>query len=232
MQKTNAKAVKVIPENTKKNAQESAGTLTVYSMGGHKKEDIKSVFDGSPKSAVVAQAITMYLANRRTGLAATKTRGEVSGGGKKPWKQKGTGRARVGSSRNPLWRHGGVVFGPHQRNYHYALPAKIRNAALLSALLEKSANGDIMVVDALTIAHPKSKEIQALLDNLKINESVAIVMNTPDKNIQLASRNLPWVGIAFAKHINALDVLAVKKLVIVQDALTALETRLAGLVKK
>ncbi|OGX00429.1 MAG: 50S ribosomal protein L4 [Omnitrophica WOR_2 bacterium GWA2_44_7] len=112
------------------------------------------------------------------------------------------------------------------------MPSKIRNAALLSALHEKSAGGDIMVVDSLTIAHPKSKEIQALLDNLKIQESVVIVMDAQDNNIQLASRNLPWGKIAFAKQINAMDILGAKKLVIARDALTALETRLAGLVKK
>lgn len=202
--------------------------LSVYDIQGKKTEEIDSIFDGKVNPAVISQVVTMSLANRRAGLAATKTRGEVSGGGKKPWKQKGTGRARAGSSRSPLWRHGGVVFGPHPRNFHYALPSKIRNAALLSALNEKILKDDIMVLEAIKISQPKSKEIQTLLNNLKVKESATIVMQQSEKDIQKAVRNFPHVRTALAKDLNALEVLETKKILISKDALKVLQERLGG----
>lgn len=203
--------------------------LPVYNMQGVKIEEITSIFNGKVNPAVLSQAITMYLANQRLGLASTKTRGEVSGGGKKPWRQKGTGRARAGSIRSPLWRHGGIVFGPHPRDFHYQLPAKIRNLALLSALNEKSAQESILVLDKIEIASPKSKEIEKFLDNLKVKEKAVLVFTHYERNIQLASRNMPWVSLALAKEINAHDALKAKKIIFVKDALLALNERLAGI---
>ena len=201
--------------------------LNVYDMQGEKSGELESIFSGSVKPAVISQVVTMLLANKRSGLAATKTRGEVSGGGKKPWKQKGTGRARAGSTRSPLWRHGGTVFGPHPRSFHYALPAKIRNKALSAALNEKNANNGIMVLDALKISQPKSREIKKLLDALKVKEPATIVMRARENDIQRASRNLPFLSVVLAKDLNALDVLKAGKIIFTQDALKIIEQRLA-----
>lgn len=229
MQKTKPKIKKATPNSAMKDAKENklkSGALAVYDMQGNKSGEVPCAFGGSVNTAVLSQAVAMYLANKRCGLAATKTRGEVSGGGKKPWKQKGTGRARAGSSRSPLWRHGGVVFGPHPRNFHYALPPKIRNAALLSALNEKILKDDIMVLEAIKISQPKSKEIQTLLNNLKVKESATIVMQQIEKDIQKAVRNFPHVRTALAKNLNALEVLETKKILISKDALKVLQERL------
>ncbi len=212
---------KIKTENiTKKN------TLSVYDMQGGKIEEVTAFFNGAIDKPVIAQVVQMYLANKRTGLAATKTRGEVSGGGKKPWKQKGTGRARAGSIRSPLWRHGGVVFGPHPRDFHYLLPAKIRNRALFAALNEKHSNDCIMVVGALKLSQPKSKEIKKMLDALKVSGKAMLVMNTQENDIQRAARNLPYLSLSLAKDLNALDVLSAKKVIFTKDALKTIEQRL------
>ena len=137
-------------------------TLPVYNTEGKEIDTVKldsSVFDGDVNLPAIYQAVNAFRANQRKGLAATKTRGEVSGGGKKPWKQKGTGRARVGSTRSPLWRHGGVVFGPHPRNFSYVLPAKIRNLALKSGLNSKLKENNLLVLENLKVEKPKTKEV-------------------------------------------------------------------------
>ena len=180
-------------------------------MQGKKIEELPSIFNGPLKSAAVSQAVTMYLANQRCGLASTKTIGEVSGGGKKPWKQKGTGRARAGSIRSPLWRHGGVVFGPHPKDFHYTLSAKLRNAALRSVLNEKNLNGDILVLEKLEIAKPKTKEIKNILDNLNIKAKTLLVLPRADHNLKLAIKNMTDVESALAEGLNALDCLKSRK---------------------
>src|SRR4030042_1787510 len=129
-------------------------SLPIYSTTGEEIDTLKldpAIFDGIVNKDAIYQAIVAYRANQRKGLAATKTRGEVSGGGRKPWKQKGTGRARVGSTRSPLWRHGGVVFGPHPRDYSYELPQKIRALALKSSLNAKVNNSSLIVFDSLKL---------------------------------------------------------------------------------
>jgi large subunit ribosomal protein L4 len=193
--------------------------LMVYDMQGKKIEEIDSLFNGKVNQAVMAQVAQMYLANKRHGLASTKTRGEVSGGGKKPWKQKGTGRARAGSTRSPLWRHGGVVFGPHPRDFHYALSPKIRNAALLSALNEKNNLESILVLDKIALPQAKSKELKKLLDGLKIKEKVLFIFNQMQEDFQRAARNMPTVTVAMAASLNALEVLRAKKIIFSRDAL-------------
>src|SRR3990167_8526435 len=200
--------------------------LTVYDMQGNKIDEIDSLFNGRVNPAVMAQAVNMYLANKRRGLASTKTRGEVSGGGRKPWRQKGTGRARAGSIRSPLWRHGGVVFGPHPRDFHYSLSPKIRNLALLSALNEKNNQELILVLDKITLPQAKSKELKKLLDGLKIKEKVLFIFNKMQEDFQKAARNIPTVAIAMASSLNALDVLKAKKIIFSRDALEFIAGRL------
>lgn len=200
--------------------------LIVYDMQGKKIDEIDSLFNGKVNPAVMAQAVQMYLANKRRGLASTKTRGEVSGGGKKPWRQKGTGRARAGSIRSPLWRHGGVVFGPHPRDFHYGLSPKIRNAALLSALNEKNNQQLIMVLDKIALPQAKSKELKKLLDGLKIKEKVLFIFNKVQEDFQRAARNIPTVAMAMAGSLNALDVLKAKKIIFSRDAFEFIAGRL------
>ena len=211
-------------ENTIRDIKQS--NLVVYDMQGKKLEELPSPFNGKVNSAVLAQAVKMYLANKRCGLASTKTRGEVSGGGKKPWKQKGTGRARAGSTRSPLWRHGGVVFGPHPRNFHYQLPAKVRNLALICALNERCAKESILVLDKIVMDSPRTKEIRRLLDNLKVKEKALLVFTKYEKNIQAASRNIPGLRLTLAKDMNALDVLGQRKIIFLKDALSVMGERL------
>src|SRR3989338_7138399 len=201
--------------------------LSVYNMQGAKVEDIDSSFGGAVNQPLVSQAVKMYLANQRCGLAQTKTRGEVSGGGKKPWKQKGTGRARAGSIRSPLWRHGGVVFGPHPRSYRYGLSSKTLNGALLSALNDRALKDSILILDKLGRAAPKAKEMRAVLDNLKLKGKVLLVSNQYEKNVALACRNIQGLSLALAKDLNALDVLKASKVVLLKNSLDGLKNRLS-----
>ncbi|MDO8749189.1 MAG: 50S ribosomal protein L4 [Candidatus Omnitrophota bacterium] len=209
-----------------KDKKDISETLVVYDMQGKKIEEFPSIFNGPLKSAAVSQAVTMYLANQRCGLASTKTIGEVSGGGKKPWKQKGTGRARAGSIRSPLWRHGGVVFGPHPKDFHYTLSAKLKNAALRSVLNEKSLNGDILVLEKLEIAKPKTKEIKNILDNLNIKAKTLLVLPRADHNLKLAIKNMTDVESALAEGLNALDCLRAGKIIFSKESLGLLSKRL------
>lgn len=209
-----------------KGKKDTSETLTVYDMQGKKVEELPSIFNGPLRQAAVSQVVTAYLANQRHGLASTKTIGEVSGGGKKPWKQKGTGRARAGSIRSPLWRHGGVVFGPHPRDFHYDLSAKLKNTALRSTLNEKNLSGDILVLEKLEITQPKSREIKNILANLKIKGKALLVLSKAERNLKLAIRNMPDVESALAQSLNALDCLKVKKIIFSKEALGLLCKRL------
>lgn len=204
--------------------------MPVVDMGNKVVEEIEldsRVFDGTVKKKTLYQAIVGYRANRRRGLAQTKTRGEVSGGGKKPWKQKGTGRARHGSTRSPLWRHGGVVFGPHPRDFGYAVPQQIRNEALRSSLNAKIAGGDIVFVEKVHILHPKTKEFVKFLDALKIKAtSVLCVMESVTDNIKRSTKNIPFLRLADSSTLNAFDVMNTKKLIISRDSLKNLTKRL------
>lgn len=209
-----------------KEKKEMSETLAVYDIQGKKIEEIPSIFNGPLNAAAVSQVVTAYLANQRHGLASTKTIGEVSGGGKKPWKQKGTGRARAGSIRSPLWRHGGVVFGPHPRDFHYDLSAKLKNTALRSALNEKKLNGDILVLEKLEITQPKSREIKNILANLKIEGKALLVLSKADRNLKLAIRNMTDVESSLAQSLNAFDCLRAKKIIFTKEALGLMSKRL------
>jgi len=170
----------------------------------------------------------MQLANRRRGTAATKTRGEVSGGGRKPWRQKGTGRARQGSNRSPLWRGGGIALGPTPRDYSYQLPKKVRRAALRSALSMKVREGFLKVVDRIDIAEPKTKQLVGWLKELGIEPRALLLLDGENVNIQLAARNLPHVKVLPVEGLNAYDLLQYEYLVCPKAALSKVEERLTS----
>lgn len=182
------------------------------------------VFGVTAKEGVVHEAIVNFLANQRQGTHATKTKGLVSGGGKKPWRQKHTGRARSGSIRSPLWRGGGTVFGPQPRDYSYKIPKKVRRLALLAAFAEKMVGGDVVILDGFAIQQPKTKEMISVLKNLGlIDKSVLIVVAEKDDVITRSARNIPGVGIVRVSDLNAYDVLAFNTLLMTKDAVTRLE---------
>lgn len=204
--------------------------VPVLDMDAKKVEEIElepHVFDGVVKKKTLYQAVVGYRANRRLGLAATKTRGEISGGGKKPWRQKGTGRARVGSTRSSLWRHGGVVFGPHPRDFSYKMPQKIREEALRSSLNAKILSGDFILVEKIHIMHPKTKDFINFLQALKIaGVGVLCVLDAINENIKRSTRNIRQVHLTDASSLNAFDVLNTKKMLMTRDALKNLTKRL------
>jgi large subunit ribosomal protein L4 len=210
-------------------------TLPVYNTEGKEIDTVKldsSVFDGDINLAAIYQAVNAYRANQRKGLASTKTRGEVSGGGKKPWKQKGTGRARVGSIRSPLWRHGGVVFGPHPRNFSYVLPAKIRNLALKSGLNSKLKENNLLILENLKVEKPKTKEVVKIFSNLKIDlkkikaNNVLLILDKIDENLKRSVRNIGFLNTGLSRQANVYEVLHCRKLIITRDGLAELTKRL------
>jgi large subunit ribosomal protein L4 len=156
-----------------------------------------------------------------------KGRSEVSGGGRKPWRQKGTGRARQGSIRAPQWKGGGVVFGPTPRSYAYKLPKKVRRLAIKSALSSKVLDGEIIVLDQLTLAQPKTKDFVSILNNLKVDSKALVVSAGLEDNILLSSRNVPGIKYVAADGINVLDVLTYDKLIITKEAVQKVEEVLA-----
>jgi large subunit ribosomal protein L4 len=181
-----------------------------------------AVFGVESKEGLLHEAVVAYLASQRAGTHDTKTRGEVSGGGRKPWRQKGTGRARQGSIRAPQWPGGGTVFGPTPRSYAYKLPKKMRRLALKSALSAKVAAEEIVVLDELTLSEAKTKEMAAVLGALKAEQAL-IVTSAPNDMVQLAARNIPGVKTAAADGLNVYDVLAHDRLVITKDAVAKVE---------
>lgn len=211
-------------------------TLPIYSSEGKEVGSIKLdtlVFDGTVNKDAIYQAVIAFRANQRKGLAATKTRGEVSGGGKKPWRQKGTGRARVGSIRSPLWRHGGVVFGPHPRDFSYVLPQKIRSLALKSSLNSKVKENNILVVEDFKIDNPKTKEAAKIFTNLKVlnkksrkGHYVLLLAQNLDNNLKAALGNISFLNFNLAKDTHAYEILSHKKIIITKDGLMGLVDRL------
>lgn len=214
-----------------------AKTLPIYNTEGKEVDTIKlnsSVFDGTINTAAIYQAVNVYRANQRKGLASTKTRGEVSGGGKKPWRQKGTGRARAGSIRSPLWRHGGVIFGPHPRDFYRSLPAKIKTLALKSSLNIKVKEDDLLIVDKLELGNPKTKEANRIFSNLKIvapktksRNKTLLLMDKIDEKLNLALRNLSFLNVDLVKQVHTYEVMSHGKLVITKDGLAELIKRLS-----
>jgi large subunit ribosomal protein L4 len=172
---------------------------------------------------VMHQALVRQLANARQGTADTKTRGEVSGGGRKPWKQKGTGRARQGSTRAPQWKGGGVVFGPHPRSYRQRMPKQMRRLALKSALSAKAAENQIRVIEAFSLEAPKTREVEALLGNLNCPTTAVILLPHADEMTTRSARNLTGVKTLRTSYLNVRDLLGYDFLVLSREALRAVE---------
>ena len=172
---------------------------------------------------VLHQAVVQYLANQRQGTQSAKTRAEVRGGGKKPWRQKGTGRARQGSTRAPQWTHGGIVFAPKPRSYRYTLNKKVKRLALKSVLSAKAASQDIVVIDAIKMDEIKTKEFAKFLSAVNAESKPLVVTAQPDTNVVKSGRNIPGCQVTFANLINVYDILNAKKLVLDQAALAKIE---------
>lgn len=185
--------------------------------------ELSEVFSTEVRPHLVHAAVVNQLANKRAGTASTKNKAMVSGGGKKPWKQKGTGRARAGSSRSPLWRHGGTVFGPTPRDYSYSLPKKAKRAALLDAFSSKVNENKLILVDSLSLAEPKTKLMTSLLANLGVQENALVLIKAENKNLTLAARNISSVKVLRMENINVYDLLKYRYLITTQDALTAMQ---------
>ncbi|NLM70163.1 MAG: 50S ribosomal protein L4 [Firmicutes bacterium] len=204
--------------------------VALYNMEGKQIGDIElneAIFGAKINEALMHQVVVNQLANRRQGTAATKTRSFVRGGGRKPWRQKGTGRARVGSIRSPLWVGGGVTFGPAPRNYSYRIPKKARRQALKSALSAKVRDGKLIVLDQLTIEQPKTKLMVNVLKALNAEKKPLIVIGDWDTNIELATRNIPKALLLKSSGLNVYDVLNHDQVIFTKDALTKLEEVLA-----
>lgn len=210
-------------------------TLPILNTEGKEVDSIKldeKVFDGTINAASIYQAVNAYRANQRMGLASTKTRGEVSGGGRKPWRQKGTGRARVGSNRSPLWRHGGVIFGPHPRDFSLRLPKKVKTLALKSSINIKVKEDGLLVLDNFKVEKPKSKDALKMLSNLKLlpkknkgRSSVLLLLDKIDNNLRLALRNIDFLNVNLAKDTHAYEIMKAKKIIITKDGLDAFVKR-------
>ena len=181
------------------------------------------IFGVQPHEAVMHQAVVRQLANARLGTVNTKTRGDVSGGGRKPWRQKGTGRARQGSIRAPHWKGGGVVFGPHPRSYSQRMPRKMRRLALRSALSAKAAEDSIVLLDSLSMEAPHTKALLDVLGNLEIKSSVLIVMPERDVNVERSASNIPDVKTLRANCLNVVDILKYDTLLVPLQALPVIE---------
>jgi large subunit ribosomal protein L4 len=185
------------------------------------------IFGAKPRTHLLHQAVVMQLANRRTGSAATKSKGFVSGGGKKPWRQKGTGRARAGSIRSPIWVGGGTVFGPQPRDYSYRMPRTARREALLSALSLKKRESKLIVVDKLELEQAKTKLMVQALAELKV-VSALLVIPQADAKIERSARNLPNVKVLRVDGLNVYDLLRYEHLILTEQALKILQEKLAA----
>ncbi|GIP41496.1 50S ribosomal protein L4 [Paenibacillus sp. J31TS4] len=204
--------------------------VALYNVSGAQVGEIElndSVFGIEPNKHVLSDAVLMQQASQRQGTHKVKGRSEVRGGGRKPWKQKGTGRARQGSIRAPQWKGGGIVFGPTPRSYAYKLPKKVRRLAIKSALSSKVVENEIIVLDQLQLTQPKTKEIVAILKNLKVDRKALVVAPSFDENVALSARNIPGIKFVTAEGINVLDVLVHDKLIITKEAVEKVEEVLA-----
>ena len=216
---------------TRKNNTEILNKAPLYDGKG-KKEGVvdldKKIFNGQFNKDVLYQATVMYHANRRVGLASTKVRDEVSGGGKKPWKQKGTGRARAGSIRSPLWRGGGIVFGPHPRSFKYQMPKQVKRSALIHSLNSKIKDGTFAVIKELVMDEPKTKRFQAIMDQIKLAGGTLVAVENKEKNLVLASRNINNVTVTSFSDLNAFEVMRHKNFLITEKSLELLTKKLRG----
>lgn len=203
--------------------------LTIKDIKGNNQGELEVKFpliEGGKGTQAVHDTVVAYQAAQRMGTACTKTMGEVAGTGKKPWRQKGTGRARAGSFQSPLWRGGGVVFGPKPRDFSKKVSRKTKQLALRKALTERLQAGDVVVLDDLKLESPKTKEFVGVLSALDLKGTALFVANATDKNLTLASRNVPNVSLTTGDALNTYDVLRPDKLVFTRGAFEQVEARL------
>ena len=199
--------------------------VSVYDMNGKAVSELElndAVFGIEPSEYAMHQAVVNYLANQRHGTQSTLTRTEVSGGGRKPWRQKGTGHARQGSTRAPQWKGGGVVFAPTPRDYSFKLNKKEKRAALKSVLTSRVQDNKLIVLDELKLDAIKTKEFKKVMDNLNVSKAM-VVIGGQDENVILSARNLPTINTAVAENINVYDILKGDTLVLTKDAVAKIE---------
>jgi len=204
--------------------------VALFNQDGTQAGDIQlndTVFGIEPNNHVLFEAVVMQRASLRQGTHKTKIRSEVAGGGRKPWRQKGTGRARQGSIRSPQWRGGGTVFGPVPRSYSYKLPKKVRRLAIKSALSAKVLEENVLVLQSLAFDAPKTKDFKAVLGNLSVEKKALIVTADLDENVALSARNIPGVTVVTATGVTVLDVLSHEKLIMTKAAVEKVEEVLA-----
>lgn len=185
----------------------------------------ESVFGILPNAQVVAQYIRVYLTNQRQGTSKVKTRGEVSGGGKKPWKQKHTGRARQGSSRSIQWRHGGIAHGPTPKDWLLSLPKKMKRLAMISILSSKASKNSLNILDELKIKEPKTKDIVAILNSLKARGKVLFVMPAKDDKVLQSARNIANLKVAITDTLNGFELMSADKIVFLKDAIEKVQEK-------
>ncbi|CCQ93749.1 ribosomal protein L4 [[Clostridium] ultunense Esp] len=200
--------------------------VTVYNQNGQTvgEMDLKDeVFGIEPNPHVLHQAVVLYQASLRQGTHATRNRALVRGGGKKPWRQKGTGRARQGSIRAPQWVGGGVVFGPTPRSYTFTMPKKMRRLAIRSAFSSKVKENELLVLDTLSLEKPKTKEFVQILKNLNVNRKALVIIGEKNETLSLSARNIPGVKLVPATGVNVYDLLNVDRVVMTKDAVNKVE---------
>ncbi|WP_070121472.1 50S ribosomal protein L4 [Bacillus marinisedimentorum] len=200
--------------------------VALFNQSGSQVGDIElsdAVFGIEPNQHVLTEAVLMQQASLRQGTHAVKNRSEVRGGGRKPWRQKGTGRARQGSIRSPQWVGGGVVFGPTPRSYSFKMPKKVRRLAIKSALSTKVIDNEVVVMDSLSFEKPKTKELVAVLKNLSVDRKALIVTADIDEAVELSARNIPGVTVVPSNGVSVLDVLNHDKLIMTKDAVAKVE---------
>ncbi|MGE5551437.1 MAG: 50S ribosomal protein L4 [Bacteroidota bacterium] len=204
--------------------------VPVYDIEGRQTGEITlsdAVFGVSVNRALLHDAVTLYLAARRLGTAKAKTRGEVRGGGRKPWRQKGTGQARQGTRRSPLWTGGGIIFPPQPRKYGFRMPRKARQLALRSALSSKVAGGELLVVEGLRFDEPKTRSMAGILAKLNLKDKTLVVLGQRDENVVKSARNIPGVTTLLPEGLNVYDILNHDRLLLARDAVGKVEEALA-----
>ena len=201
-------------------------TVSTYDMTGKQTGTMElndEVFGVKPNGTVMHSAVVNYLANQRQGTQSTLTRSEGSGGGRKPWRQKGTGHARQGSIRAPQWTHGGIALGPKPRSYHYVLPKKMRRLAIKSAFSSKVLAGEMKVLDSLSLEEIKTKKMAAVFKALEADKKVLLVLSEKDETVIRSARNIPGVKTALVNTLNVYDVLNADAFIVVKEAVAQIE---------
>lgn len=200
--------------------------VALYNISGEQIGDIDlkdSIFGIKVNVDAMHQVVKMLLANKRQGTQSALTRAEVRGGGRKPWRQKGTGRARHGSIRSPQWTHGGIVFAPKPRSYRYSLPKKVRRIAMKSALTTKVNEDNIIVLEEVNFEAPKTKQIVNMLENLKVDSKALIVLAEKNDNVEKSARNIPNVKTSLVNTLNVYDILNYDKFIVTKEAIEKIE---------